>query len=91
MSTLTVPYNIRSHAAALAEGLSYGDKIHIGTVGNHRSDDLFFIKFYQNNASIEISNTLRNGIPVILHWCDITELWLLEKKPVPGFKERRKP
>lgn len=35
MSRLSVPYNIQSYAEALAEGLSYGDRVHIDVVGKH--------------------------------------------------------
>lgn len=81
MGTQTVPYNIQSHAAALAEGLSYGDRVHVGVVGNHKSDDLFFKNFTQNKQGIEVVKGSMRGIPTALCWGDIVELWLLEEKP----------
>lgn len=50
--TLAVPYNIRSHAAALAEGLSYDDRVHLRVKENRLTGDFFFIKFIGNHEGI---------------------------------------
>lgn len=84
MSALAVPYHIQNHAAALAEGLSYGDRIYIGVCGNHRTDNAVFLRFMRNKQGIIISTHGRNGGMsgiIELLWGDIIELRLLEEKP----------
>lgn len=81
MSTLVVPYNIQSYAAALAEGLSYGDRIHLGVCGNHVTEDAFFLQFDQNWGIIVSMRSVNGQRLNTLLWGDIVELWLLEEKP----------
>mgnify|MGYP001568389114 CR=1 FL=1 len=84
MSALAVPYHIQNHAAALAEGLSYGDRIYIGVCCNHRTDNAVFLRFMRNKQGIIISTHGRNGGMsgiIELLWGDIIELRLLEEKP----------
>lgn len=80
----TVPYNIQSHAAALAEGLSHGDKIHLGVCGNQTTDNAFFCSFIPNHQGIVIAIKGADGRTTHhtwLYWGDIVELWPLEEKP----------
>lgn len=82
LNTLTVPYNIQSHAAALAEGLSYGDKIHLGVCGNHVTEDAFFLNFYEQYRGIVVAMGSTSGTRLEpLLWGDIVELWPMEEKP----------
>jgi hypothetical protein len=77
MSTLAVPYNIQSYAAALAEGLQHGDMVHVGVCGNHTTDAVFS-SFLDQSRGIVIGT---QGRRIDLLWGDIVELWLLEEKP----------
>lgn len=80
--TMTAPYNIRNYAAALAEGLSYGDRIHLVVCGYHRSDDAFFVQFHNHHDAIIVamgSVTGKRLYPIF--WGEIIELWPLEEKP----------
>lgn len=76
--TMGAPYNIQSHAAALAEGLSHGDRIHVGVCGNHQTDRAIFVGFVGGEKGIVVSV---HGIKTDLAWGDIVELWSLEEKP----------
>ena len=78
MSTLAVPYNIQSHAAALAEGLSYNDRIHLGVTGNHSTDGAVFVKLMSSEQGVIVSV---QGRPTNILWGDIIELWPLKEKP----------
>ena len=87
MSALAVPYNIQNYAAALAEGLSRGDNVHIRICGGQVTEDAFFIYFTNR-----IIDGIVEGIVVKMKgvhgerrecflWGDIVELWSLEEKP----------
>jgi hypothetical protein len=79
MSTLAVPCNIKSHTAALAEGLSYRDRIHVRVRGNYCfGEDTIFIRLMRNKKGAVLSV---GGRRVELLWGDIIELWSLEEKP----------
>ncbi len=82
MSTQTIPYNIQGYVAALAEGLSYADRIHLRVRGNHVTEDAFFIKFHERKGII-IAMSSVNGrrINESLLWGNIIVLWPLEEKP----------
>lgn len=82
MNTQAVPYNILSYTAALAEGLSYGDRIHLRVRGNHVTEDAFLFKLHEHKGIIIVMDSV-NGrrINEPLLWGDIIELWPLEEKP----------
>ena len=75
--TMAVPYNIQSHAAALAEGLQRGDKIHVRVSRGHVAKATFFR--YLDLARGIVVEVCGQGVDLL--WGDIVELWLLEKKP----------
>lgn len=89
MSTLAVPYNIQSHTSALAEGLSYGDRIHVGVVGNHVSEDLYFVNFHEHKGIVVATGSINGPRINPLLWGDIVELWSLEEKPNKNPSVRR--
>ena len=77
-----VPYNITSHVAALAEGLSHDDRIHLKVRGNQATDNAFFCSFLNNHEGIMVVIKGANGrTHDWIYWSDVVELWPLEEKP----------
>lgn len=81
MVALAVPCNIQNHAAALVEGLSFGDKVHISIRNHYKLDNCFFIEFHKRKGVIVgIGSVWAPRLGPFL-WTDIIELWPLEEKP----------
>lgn len=95
MSVLSAPYNIKSHAAALAEGLSRGDRVHFRYVINEHIYEVTFKRFMDNQQGVVVIFADERGA-IAFPWNEVAELWLVEEKPniyysdVPEVAERLK-
>lgn len=80
MSLGVVPCNIKSYVAAIAEGLRYGDKVRIVSVGNYTEDGVFLQFLRPTGLQIALGGV--HGQRVLFVWgVNSKELWLLEEKP----------
>lgn len=74
------PVNINDHRDFLASGLKPGDKVHVGIVGNHVSDDAVLrgvMEDPQRPVDIQGVKVEIGGQVIDLPWGDLVEFWKL--------------
>jgi len=80
MGTQAQPINADTYDAFVASGLKPGDRVHLGVVGNHVSDDAVLRGVIEDEDQPDIIRGVKvelQGQVIDLAWGDIIELWKL--------------